>query len=262
MRLSYSKICIYLSLVIIALNITACGSNNATNTTDISDFPETSICEQGINNTVCSSYLLEDSVWGFGPFTTSVEINGVSQEFEISHFYKFYNVDQTYEHYLFIKVPTINSYLMERIFGNITLSNDSQEIEFARIESSCNGEDSIFSIFDQSDEKLEINRNEGMLMLEMPTDYLEDYLDSIRPKLDSLEAILWLPINVFYYAIVAIFAAVLQVFTPEFIESFVTGALEYDENTMILFQERYDKSIEGCFSQEGITRAIQYLRNN
>ncbi len=252
-RLFYCKSCSYLFLLIMVFSITACGGGNN------NDIHQNSVCEQGINNTVCSSDFLEDSVWGLGPINIPVEIAGLSQDVEMSHFYRFYSANQTYEHYLFLKVLSTNSYFTERRYGNITLLNDSKEIEFSPIESSCNGEDSIFSIFDQSDEKLEVVRNADTLFLSIPTtdNYLDDYLNSIALKVESVEDFVLLPYRVLYFAMVAFISIVLDLFTPEFIESFVTGALGYDENTMIHFQERYDNRIEGCFSAEGISRFIK-----
>ena len=50
-----------------------------------------------------------------------------------------------------------------------------------------------------------------------------------------------------------------SMFTPEFLETIVTGSFSYDENTFNVFQERYDNSIEGCFSEEGILRFLSSL---
>ena len=255
MKLFHSNLCIFLNLflIIFLVNITACGSSKSGGSSG------ESICEQGINNSICSSDLTEDSVWGFGPVNIPVEIYGVEHEFEISHFYKFYSADQTYEHYLFLKVPDANSYLMEKTSGLITFSEDSKEIEFTRMGSSCNDEDSIFSIFDQSDEKLEIIRSGELLILNIPTDYLEDYLDSIKPEIVNPIDILTIPITAADYIVVGFFSVLLNVFSPEFIETIVTGSLSYDENTLNLFRERFDNSIEGCFSSEGIFRFASQL---
>lgn len=232
-------------------NISACGGKNEPH--------QNSVCEQGINNTVCSNDFIEDSIWGLGPLNIPVEMSGLALDVEMSHFYRFYSANQTYEHYLFLKVLSTNSYFAERRYGNLTLTNESTEIQLLPIESSCHGEDSIFTIFDQSDELLEVVRNEDKLSLSIATtdNYLDDYLDSIAPKVESIEDFVLLPLTVPYFAMVTFISIVLDIFTPEFVESFITGALSYDENTMIDFQERYDNRIEGCFSEEGISRFIK-----
>jgi len=158
---------------------------------------------------------VEDSIWGFGPVTARAEFAGVQQDVEISHFYKFHSVDQTYEHFIFLKSPSADAYFTEREYGSILFSNDAKEVELVTIESSCGSEDSIFSIFSQSGEKLTIIRDGDSLVLDLPANYLDDYLNSITaPQITSIEDLIIVEFTVLYYGMVAFFGAVLDMFLP------------------------------------------------
>jgi hypothetical protein len=250
MKLSFCHSWIFRALVlsIAVLGLVSCGGGG-------SGIRESSVCEQGINNSVCSSSLVEDSVWGFGPLETRAELNGVQLDIEISHFYKFYSADQTYEHFIFLKSPSSDEYFTEREYGSILFSNDGQEIELVPIELSCGSEDSIFSIFSESGEKLEIIRHGDSLILNLPANYLDDYLNSINLEVDNImvELLFILP---GYVVLASFFTIFLDMFSPEFLKTIVTGNLCYDLNTLANFQVRYDNRIEGCFSLQGIPRFI------
>lgn len=157
-----------------------------------------------------------------------------------------------------MKSPSANAYFTERENGTIIFSNDGTEVELVPSDSSCGSEDSIFSIFSQSGEKLEIFRDGDSLILNLPANYLDDYLNSITaPQITSIRDFIIVGYTLLYYGKVALFGSFLDMLSPEFLKTVVVGNLRYDKNTLSNFQERYDNRIEGCFSLESITRFIQ-----
>lgn len=199
-----------------------------------------SVCTKGVNNNVCEFSLVEDSFWASeersytAPTGAKISYNG---------YYKFNVADQTWEHYLFQKIPFLENPLYERRKGSVELHEGfgGEYLVMKVDESSCTGQESLFEIFDTPQRDIYVGRSGNVVALSMSAEVtsaagikIEEYLEHIFASMYSY-----------------IYDVVFGPFTPEFWQSVVTGSYSFTATTQADFEAAVAGGRQTCFSSEG-----------
>ncbi len=203
-------------------------------------------CSTGINNSTCSSEAVEDSIWGFLPLET--DQNGKIKEENFNHFYKFYSNELKWEHYLYFKISGINKYLLEKRSGTFEIIG-SDKIKLQLTSSSCSGQTSLFSIYDQDERELEIYRNSNSLRFGQP----KESISGFKTSFDNDKSILQNLIEGMVYIVVRFAIEVtLMLLTPDFWEDVITGSFNYHTDINVQHESYASNCFEACLSTEGM----------
>ena len=198
------------------------------------------VCTDGVNDTVCEVPLVENSYWASDERSYKAP---TGDKIAYNAFYKF-NVDtQTWEHYLFQKIPFLDFTLYERRAGTFEIHRGltDEYLVMNLDESSCAGQQSLFEIFDTPKRDIYVGRNDNVVALSMSA----ELTSAFGIKIEEYKEHLFASIYTYIYDIV--FAPL----TPEFWQSVVTGSYSYTPTAQADFEASIAGGRQSCFSAEG-----------
>lgn len=199
-------------------------------------------CRSGLNNTQCEIQLVEESVWESKTFSY---LNAIKLKVTYQSFYRLYPDSQTWEHYLFVRIPYRDKLLMEKRTGTFTIARSDfiEYIAATKVFSSCEGKNSLFKIFDHNRNAV-IGRLGNKADLAIPADVTAgmgmDTDENVRDFFKGMVA----------WVLDLTFAPL----SSSFWQSVVTGAYFYEESTVQNLQELLDGSDETCLSNENLVK--------